>query len=68
MKDTEKFKISKKLDLQENVEEIYVSRREIEDSHRVFVATDSSNISREINISSPKICLPQESSINHDKY
>lgn len=51
MKDTEKFKISKeKLDSQENVEGIYVSRRQIEGSHRVFVATDSSIISTEINI------------------
>ena len=51
MKDTEKFKISKeKLDSQENVAGIYVSRRQIEGSHRVFVATDSSIISTEINI------------------
>ena len=51
MKDAEKFKISKeKIDSQENVEGIYVSRRQIKGSHRVFVATDSSIISTEINI------------------
>ena len=42
MKDTEKFKISKEmLDLQENVEEIYVCRWRIEGSHPVFTLPDS---------------------------
>ena len=41
VKDTEKFKISKEiLDLQENVEKIYVCRGRIEDSHPVFILPD----------------------------
>ena len=42
MKDTEKFKTSKKtLDLQENVEGIYLCRGLIEGSYPVFVPLDS---------------------------
>ena len=42
MKDTEKFKISKEmLDLQENLEGIYVCRGRIEGSHPVFIPRDS---------------------------
>ena len=42
MKDTEKFKISKKtLDLQENVEGIYLCRGLIEGSYPAFVPLDS---------------------------
>ena len=42
MKNTEKFKISKeKLDLQENVEGIYVYRKGIEGSNPVFIPPDS---------------------------
>ena len=42
MKDPEKFKINKaKLDWQENVEGIYVSRGQLEGSHHVFVTIDS---------------------------
>ena len=42
MKDTEKFNISKEmLDLQENVEGIYVCREHIEGSHPVFIPPDS---------------------------
>ena len=42
MKDTEKFKISKEmLDLQENVEGIYMCRGRIEGSHPVFIPPDS---------------------------
>ena len=42
VKNTEKFKISKEmLDLQENVEGIYVCRGQIEGSHPVFIPRDS---------------------------
>ena len=42
MKDTEKFKISKEmLDLQENVERIYVCRGRNEGSYPVFIPPDS---------------------------
>ena len=42
MKNIKKFKISKeKLDLQENVEEIYVYRGRIEGSQPVFIPSDS---------------------------
>ena len=42
MKDTEKFEISKeKLDLQDNVEGIYVHRARLEDSHPISIAPDS---------------------------
>ena len=42
VKDTEKFKISKEmLDLQENVEGIYVCRGRIESSRPVFIPPDS---------------------------
>ena len=41
VKDTEKFKVSKEmLDLQENVEGIYVCRGQIEGSHLVFIPPD----------------------------
>ena len=42
VKDTEKFKVSKEmLDLQENLEGIYVCRGRIEGSHPVFIPQDS---------------------------
>ena len=42
VKDTKKFKISKEmLDLQENVEKMYVCRGRIESSHPVFIPPDS---------------------------
>ena len=42
VKDTERFKISKEmLNLQENVEGIYVCRGRIEGSHPVFISRDS---------------------------
>ena len=41
VKETEKFKIIKMLDLQENVEGIYVYRGRIEGSHPVFIPPDS---------------------------